>query len=153
MTETVPSLPGGDMTTEAFLARAPEVKLLNLRVVDITDTGSATRVIRLGGPDLAGFAYAPGQDLMILTDTSGGRIIRRRYTIRRSDAVELTVDLQVVTDTGGPGARWARGLAVGDPVEAVGPRGKITIAGGVDRHVFFGDDVAVPAIAAMIEAL
>ena len=29
-----PSLPGGDMTTEAFLARAPEVSQLNLRVLE-----------------------------------------------------------------------------------------------------------------------
>jgi NADPH-dependent ferric siderophore reductase len=153
VTETVPTLPGGDMTTEAFLARSPEVSLLNLRVVEITDTGSATRVIRLGGADLVGFAYAPGQDLMILADTSGGRIIRRRYTIRRSDPASSTLDVQVVTDSDGPGARWATALAVGDAVEAVGPRGKITIAAGVDRHVFLGDDVAAPAIAAMIEAL
>jgi NADPH-dependent ferric siderophore reductase len=63
------------------------------------------------------------------------------------------LDLQVVTESDGPGTRWARGLRVGDAVEAVGPRGKITLATGVPSHVFVGDDVALPAFAAMVEAL
>ncbi len=141
------------MTTEAFLARAPEVRLLNLTVVEVTDVGTAGRLIRVSGEDLAGFAYAVGQDLMILVDTAGGRIIRRRYTIRRFDPVDLVLDLHIVTDSDGPGARWTRELAVGDTFEAIGPRGKITIKPDVTAHVFVGDDVSAPAIAAMVEAL
>lgn len=154
MTESIPTPSGGaDMTTEAFLSRAPEVSLLNLRVVEATEIGTGSRLIRLGGEDLAGFAYAVGQDLMFLVDTSGGRIIRRRYTIRRFDPVEKVVDLHIVADIEGPGARWTRALTVGDSVEAIGPRGKITIADGTRTHVFIGDDVSTPAIAAMVEAL
>ena len=153
MTETVPTPSGGDVTTEAFLARVPEARLLKLRVVEVTDTGSANRLIRLGGDDLAGFTYDVGQDLMILVDTAGGRIIRRRYTIRRFDPVDLVLDLDIVTESEGPGARWVRGLVAGDRVEAIGPRGKITLAPGVESHFFVGDDVAAPAIAAMIEGL
>ncbi len=153
MTETVPSLPGGDMSTADFLARAPEVSLLTLRVAELVDLGANFSQIRLAGADLDGFTFAPGQDLMVLTDTSGGRVIRRRYTIRRLDAAAKTLDLQVVTDSAGPGARWAAGLRVGDTVEAIGPRGKITVASGADWHLFLGDDVAVPAISAMVEAL
>jgi NADPH-dependent ferric siderophore reductase len=59
----------------------------------------------------------------------------------------------VITDSDGPGGRWLRGLAVGDEVEGIGPRGKITLAQGVDWHLFIGDDVALPAFASMIEAL
>ncbi len=90
---------------------------------------------------------------MIVVDTSGGRIIRRRYTIRRFDAAAQLLDLQIIMHTGGPGARWARGLQVGDQIEALGPRGKITLATGVDWHLFIGDDVAIPGVAAMAEAL
>lgn len=153
MNLTVPSPAGGDFTTESFLARAPEVTLLNLRVEAITDSGTATRTLRLAGDDLAEFGYQPGQDLMILADSSGGRIIRRRYTIRRLDRAARTVDLQIVIDSDGPGAAWALALKVGDPVEAIGPRGKITIVPGADWYLFLGDDVAVPAICAMVEAL
>ena len=141
------------MTTEGFLARSPEVSLLKLRVVEITETGTATRVIRVGGDDLDGFSYAAGQDLMILVDTSNDRIIRRRYTIRRFDPVDRVLDLVIVTDSNGPGARWARSLAPGDAIEAIGPRGKITNVDSADHHVFIGDDVSAPAIAAMVEAL
>ena len=42
---------------------------------------------------------------------------------------------------------------VGDEVEGIGPRGKITLAQGVDWHLFIGDDIALPAFASMIEAL
>lgn len=153
MTETVPSLPGGDMSTADFLARAPEVSLLALRVTEIGDPGAGLREIRLTGDALADFTYQAGQDLMFLVDTSGGRTIRRRYTIRRFDPDSRTVDVSVAIDSSGPGARWASALRIGDEVEAIGPRGKITFAPDVDWHLFIGDDVAVPAIAAMVEAL
>jgi NADPH-dependent ferric siderophore reductase len=153
VTQNVPSPSGGDVTTEAFLARVPEVSLLSLRVVEATDVGTATRLIRLGGDDLAGFTYAVGQDLMFVVDTGNGRIIRRRYTIRRFDPIDRVLDLHIVTDSDGPGAVWTRALAVGDAVEAVGPRGKITLSDSVTSHLFIGDDVSAPAIAAMVEAL
>jgi NADPH-dependent ferric siderophore reductase len=154
VTDDIPTPGGGsDVTTEAFLARAPEVSLLNLHVVEATEIGSGSRLIRLGGDDLVDFGYAPGQDVMFVVDTANGRIIRRRYTIRRFDPVDRVLDLHIVVDIDGPGARWVRALTVGDQVEAIGPRGKITIAGGVDAHLFIGDDVSVHAIAAMVEVL
>jgi NADPH-dependent ferric siderophore reductase len=152
--DDVPTPSGGrDITTDDFLARVPEARQLGLRVREIDEIGTATRVIRLGGPDLADFAYVPGQDLMFLVDTSGGRIIRRRYTIRRFDRENQWLDLHIVTDSAGPGADWTRNLRVGDEVAAIGPRGKITAAAGVSTHLFVGDDVSTPAIAAMVEAL
>jgi NADPH-dependent ferric siderophore reductase len=153
MTATVPTFPGGDRTDADFLARAPELRRLTLTVAEAEDITPRTRHLRLTGPDLAQFSYAPGQDLMVLVDTSGGRIIRRRYTIRRFDRAALLLDLHAVVHTDGPGARWAQGLRPGDVVEAIGPRGKITLAEGASWHLFIGDDVAVPAMAAMVEAL
>jgi NADPH-dependent ferric siderophore reductase len=152
--QSIPTPSGGvDMTADDFLVRVPDTRLLDLRVVGIEETGTAMRAVRFASDDLAGFSYAPGQDLMVLVDTSAGRIIRRRYTIRRVDAADNIVELDVITDSDGPGGRWARGLAVGDRVEGIGPRGKITLADGAAWHLFVGDDVAVPAFAAMIEAL
>jgi len=158
-TEPIPTPPiptpsgGADFTTDDFLARVPEARALNLRVVGIEDTGTATRSVRFASDDLTGFGYAPGQDLMVLVDTSGGRIIRRRYTIRRLDVADNVVELVMITDSGGPGGRWARELRVGEEVEGIGPRGKITLSSGAEWHLFIGDDVAVPAFGAMIEAL
>jgi NADPH-dependent ferric siderophore reductase len=154
VTESIPTpSSGADISTEVFLSRSPEVSLLDLRVVETSAVGSGSRLLRIGGEDLAGFAYAPGQDLMFVVSAGDGRIIRRRYTIRRFDPVDLILDLLVVVDIDGPGARWVRALRTGDTVEAIGPRGKITIAEGVSTHVFIGDDVSAPAIAAMVEAL
>lgn len=153
MTETVPTFPGGDRTDADFLSRAPELRRLTLTVAEAVDLTPRTRRLRLSGPDLADFRYAAGQDLMVLVDRSGGRLIRRRYTIRSLDPTAQTLDLHAISHTDGPGARWVRGLRPGDQVEAIGPRGKITLAGDADWHLFIGDDVAVPAMAAMVEAL
>jgi NADPH-dependent ferric siderophore reductase len=153
MTEMVPTVPGGDRTDADFLARAPELRRLTLSVVEVAHITPRTRRLRLTGADLAEFSYVAGQDLMVLVDTSGGRIIRRRYTIRCFDAAARLLDLHAIVHTDGPGARWALGLRPGSTVEAIGPRGKITLATGAAWHLFVGDDVAVPAMAAMVEAL
>jgi NADPH-dependent ferric siderophore reductase len=63
------------------------------------------------------------------------------------------IELDVITDSDGPGGRFVSALQVGDEVEGIGPRGKITLAPAADWHLFIGDDVAVPAFAAMVEAL
>ena len=153
MTESVPTFPGGDRTDADFLARAPELHRLELSVLETEAITPRTRRLRLTGPDLQAFSYAAGQDLMVLVDTSGGRLIRRRYTIRRFDPSARLLDLHAIAHTDGPGARWVRGLRPGDTVHAIGPRGKITLAADAGWHLFVGDDVAVPAMAAMVEAL
>jgi NADPH-dependent ferric siderophore reductase len=149
----VPTLPGGDPKPADLLARAPELGHLRLRVAEVTDITARTRRIRLTGPGLDRFSYRPGQDLMVLVDTSAGRRIFRRYTVRRHGPAESVLDLHVATNTDGPGAGWARALRVDDQVEAIGPRGKITLVPHADWHLFVGDDVAVPAMAAMVEGL
>jgi len=49
--------------------------------------------------------------------------------------------------------RWADSVRVGDAVLAEGPRGRTVINGRADWHLLTGDETALPAIAAMIEAL
>jgi NADPH-dependent ferric siderophore reductase len=149
----IPSPSGGDFNTEAFLARSPETTLLRLRVATVAELPSGLREIRLQGQDLKSFSYEAGQDLMIPVFADGRRVIRRRYTIRRCDPSMACLDLHVVTDSTGPGSRWALSLTPGDEVEAIGPRGKIFLSPSADWHLFFCDDVAVPAVAAMVESL
>ena len=99
-----------------------------------------------------------GQDLMLSVPAEDGATFRRRYTIRRlvpdDPAVGLpVVELEIVAHGEGPGARWVRTAGPGDPVEAIGPRGKIPVDPEAAWHLFVGDESAVPAIFAMLEAV
>jgi NADPH-dependent ferric siderophore reductase len=124
--------------------------------LEIVESGPLTphmQRLRMTAPQLAGFGYAPGQDVMLLVDVEGNRPVRRRYTIRALDTVSRTLTLDVVLHGDGPGERWVRGARPGDTIEGIGPRGKITTAEGADWHVFVGDESALPAIFRMAESL
>jgi NADPH-dependent ferric siderophore reductase len=109
--------------------------------------------ILLTAPELAGFRYEPGQDVMLLVGADGQRPVRRRYTIRALDRTSLTLTLHVVRHGEGPGERWVREARPGDTIEGLGPRGKITTSPEADWHLFMGDESAMPAILAMAESL
>ena len=95
------------------------------------------------------------------------RPVLRTYTVRAARPELAEVDLDVVlhgADDGhaGPAAAWAAGAAVGDPVVLMGPdrpgRGR---AWGVEWAppatasclLLAGDETAVPAVGAILEAL
>ena len=82
-----------------------------------------------------------------------GLTVRRRYTIRHFDRNRLLMDLDFVMHGDGPGMRWAEGARAGAAIDAIGPRGKITLAPDSDWHLFAGDATAVPGALAMLEAL
>ncbi|HEU5418539.1 MAG TPA: siderophore-interacting protein [Streptosporangiaceae bacterium] len=111
------------------------------------------RRIELSAPELDGFSYAPGQDVMLLVAADGNRPVRRRYTIRSLDLAARQLTIDVVLHGDGPGERWIRATRPGDRIEGIGPRGKITINPAADWHLFMGDESALPAIFAMTEAL
>jgi NADPH-dependent ferric siderophore reductase len=109
--------------------------------------------LQLTAPELAGFQFAPGQDLMLLVAIDGNRPVRRRYTIRALDRANLLLTVDVVLHGAGPGERWVRSARPGDRIEAIGPRGKISPSLSADWHLFIGDESALPAIFAMTESL
>jgi NADPH-dependent ferric siderophore reductase len=119
-------------------------------------TPLVTRVV-VGGDDLVGFEFAPGQDLMLAipidAGTSDGGTINRRYTVRRADPVAGTVDLDLVVHGDGPGARWATDAPLGSSIAAVGPRGKVVPATDADWHLFVCDESGWAATAVMVESL
>lgn len=115
-------------------------------------TPSVQRIV-LTAPELDGFSYAPGQDIMLLVGAEGTRPVRRRYTIRSLDRTSRALTLNVVLHGEGPGERWITGASPGDRIEGIGPRGKITTRPAADWHLFMGDESAMPAIFAMTEAL
>jgi NADPH-dependent ferric siderophore reductase len=111
------------------------------------------RRVSLIGESLAGFAHRPGQSLVLGLRQAGGGLARRHYAIRRFDREELRLDLDLVTHGASPGVRWAQSARIGDPVLAEGPHGRIAVNPRADWHLFAGDESALPAIAAMLEAL
>ncbi|HVX21621.1 MAG TPA: siderophore-interacting protein [Acidimicrobiales bacterium] len=144
---------GGGLEASALVSRLPRVSALDLEVVATESVTPAMRRVRLRGDGLADLVVAPGQDLMVAVPADGQQHFRRRYTVRRLDRSAGTVDLDVVLHGDGPGARWAATVRPGDRVEAIGPRGKITVVPGADWHLFAGDESALPATFAMVESL
>jgi NADPH-dependent ferric siderophore reductase len=126
---------------------------LSFCVVETEQMSPSMERISLTAPELDGFSYAPGQDVMLLVAAEGPRPIRRRYTIRAFDPASLTLTLNVVLHGEGPGERWLRSARPGDTIDGIGPRGKITTSPTADWHLFMGDESAMPAILTMTESL
>ena len=126
---------------------------LDLEVVDSARLTPHMQRLRLTAPQLGGFGYLPGQDVMLLVAAEANRPVRRRYTIRRLDPAARLLTLDIVLHGDGPGERWVRSARPGDTIEGIGPRGKITTSAAAGWHLFIGDESALPAAFAMTEAL
>jgi NADPH-dependent ferric siderophore reductase len=126
---------------------------LRFSVVESDQMSPSMQRITLTAPELDGFSYAPGQDVMLLVAAEGTRPIRRRYTIRALDQETQMLTLNIVLHGAGPGERWLRTARPGDTIEGIGPRGKITPSPTADWHLFMGDESAMPAILTMTESL
>jgi NADPH-dependent ferric siderophore reductase len=79
---------------------------------------------------------------------------RRRYTVRAwdPDAHRLTIDFVVHGDSGVAGP-WAAHAQAGDVLVFTGPSGGYRPDPSADWHLMLGDESALPAIAASLEAL
>jgi len=79
---------------------------------------------------------------------------RRRYTVRAWDPERhrLTLDFVVHGDSGVAGP-WAAGARPGDALVFTGPNGGYRPDPAGDWHLLVGDESALPAIAASLEAL
>jgi NADPH-dependent ferric siderophore reductase len=80
--------------------------------------------------------------------------VTRTYTVRSWDAVagELTVDFVVHGDEGVAGP-WALAARPGDTLQLFGPGGAYSPAADAAWHLLAGDETALPAISAALEAL
>lgn len=80
--------------------------------------------------------------------------VLRTYTVRRIDraARTLTIDFVVHGDEGVAGP-WAARARAGDRIHLIGPGGAYAPATEPDWHLVVGDDAALPAVAAALEAM
>ena len=137
---------------EALAARLG-AQVWTLEVEGVLDLSPSMRRIHLRclEPEVPG--AAPGNDLTLAIATRGDTTVRRRYTIRHLDPVRRSVDLDFVVHGEGPAAGWAKSAEVGTEIEAIGPRGKVTLVPDVDWHLFVGDDSFLPASLEMLSSL
>jgi NADPH-dependent ferric siderophore reductase len=136
-----------------FSGRLKGSYLLDLEVVGVSEVAPHVRLITMASSDLVGFEYTPGQDLLF-EFPDGNRALRRRYTIRRSNPAEGIADFEIeIHDGRGPATRWAAKAEVGEHLEAIGPRGGISLRPTATSHLFVVDDSAMPAAFALVEAL
>lgn len=142
------------------------------RVVQLTPH---MRRITLTGDDLAGFPVEssgahiklflprPGQDRPVLPRLSpNGPVwppkdiapITRTYTVRRYDPVARKLDIDfVLHGDSGPASKWAGQAQPGDRVGIAGPGGPRLYVPDAECYLLAGDMTALPAIAAVLEAL
>ena len=121
-------------------------------VVAASQLTARMRRVTVQADAMRNIAITPAQDVELLLRDDTGRRVKRRYTIRHSrpDAGEL--DLDVLLHGTGPGALWGANAQPGDAVEFQGPRGKLELR-SAPSHLLVGDESAIPAIAAICEAL
>jgi NADPH-dependent ferric siderophore reductase len=136
--------PGGPLADAA---------LWDLEVVEAGLLTPTFRRLVLTAPGIEGLQYAPGQDLMLRIPLGADRVVNRRYTIRGFDRVARTVVVDVSVHGKGPGTDWISAAEAGDRIQAIGPRGKITLRPDADWHLFVADETGLPGALAMIEAL
>jgi NADPH-dependent ferric siderophore reductase len=87
-------------------------------------------------------------------DPGAVRAVFRTYTVRRHRpaAGEIDIDFVLHGDTA-PGSRWAARATPGDHVGVWGPGAMYDPPAGTDWRLIAGDETALPAMAAIIEAL
>jgi len=149
-----------DMTTDRLLdlvgvvgGPLAEASLFHLEVVEAGPLTPTFHRVVLTASNLQGLRYQAGQDLMLRIPQMDDRVLNRRYTIRDFDPARAAVTVDVSLHGAGPGTDWIRAARIGDRIDAIGPRGKITLREDADWHLFVADETGQPGALAMIEAL
>lgn len=130
----------------------------------VTGTERRTPVIRrvrFSSPDLSAFAGSPFTDRYVKLEfpqPAGDPPVVRTYTALEprldpeTGAGTLAVDFVTHGDVGVAGP-WARRAEVGDRLRARGPGGAYAPDPAADWHLLVGDESAVPALGAALDAL
>ena len=131
-----------------------DASLWNLEVVETRSLSPTMHRIVLTAPGLERLRYSPGQDVMLRVPRTDGNVTNRRYTIRSYEPARPAVTIDVSLHGAGPGTDWIRAACeIGDRIDGIGPRGKVTPRMDADWHLFIGDETGMPGALAMMEAL
>lgn len=125
-------------------------------VVDIIDVTPRMRRITIVGESLPLLGIRlPGQWMKVFVPTPGDEPpAGRAYTIRQFDRAAGRIAFDVVLHgDDGPGSRWAGRARRGDRLDVGGPRAGHMIDRGAASYILAGDATALPAIAAILDAL
>jgi NADPH-dependent ferric siderophore reductase len=146
----VPSKTVHESSTALAKRLSVEAVVASIATIErVTPTLLAVTLAHERATALAGF---PGNDVMVRVPIRGETATRRRYSVRSVDGPSRKFTIWVSTTHDGPGATWARGLAPGDDVDLVGPRGKIPLDPAANWHLFVGDATAFAAFYRMADA-
>ncbi|MGF6886484.1 NADPH-dependent ferric siderophore reductase [Nocardia sp. GAS34] len=141
----------GDRLLDRFFTTA--------HILEIERIAARTIRLRLGGPELGGLTWIPGQQLRIATGTAetGNPLARmgelRTYSVWHHDPDAGELHLCVLDHGDGPGARWARTAQVGQEVRFRGPEGSFTLRDDAPYHLFAGEETAAVAFGPMLRAI
>lgn len=125
-----------------------------LNVTNTTQITTHMRRITLGGDGMRSFpqdqttAYVK----LMLGQTSTGKNIMRTYTVRSQRDNEIDVDF-VLHEHGGPAAKWAESVQIGDKIILGGPGPKKLLNPNANWYLIVGDMTALPAISGNLEQL
>lgn len=121
----------------------------------IVDNGCTDKYVKLAFPR-PGVTYPTPFDVAAIREAMPREDwpLVRTYTVRSLDhaAAEMVIDFVVHGDTGVAGP-WALAAAPGDEITLMGPGGAYAPSPEADAHVLVGDEAALPAIAAALEAV
>jgi NADPH-dependent ferric siderophore reductase len=166
----------GVTSAEALMAQMRSIRTFVTRVVRTEQLTPAMRQITVGGGDLVDFApigadqfvhvLAPPpsrSELTVDRDFSweayqrmdaAERPVGAYYTVRRWRPEVHEIDLVVVLHgDDGEGSAWARRVQPGDPVALWGPRQAFEPPADRAWYLLVADETALPAVAAILEAL
>ncbi|MDO9395660.1 MAG: siderophore-interacting protein [Herbiconiux sp.] len=136
-----------------LIARAPRAPRPRLQLEVLRREQLSPHLVRLhlGGPGFAAFTDNGFTDRYVKIVFGD---VTRTYTVRsvEADRGQIAVDFVVHGDEGIAGP-WAAAAEPGETVTFSGPGGAYAPDADADWHLFAGDESALPAIAAALEAL
>ena len=130
-----------------------DASLWHLGVIEARPLSPNIHRLVVTADGLGKLRFSAGQDLMLRIELPDVRVVNRRYTIRKSDPSVPSVTFDVSLHASGPGTDWIRSARAGSRIDAIGPRGKVTLSAAALVHVFICDETGMPGALAMIESM
>lgn len=130
--------------------RAHESRMVDAKVVGCVDVATGVREIRLRGPAFGVVTAKPGAHVPVEV----GAGVHRTYSVWTHDPGTASLALRIVSHSaGGPGARWAASVPVGQRVRIGLPRNRITLEPAARYHVFVGEETGAVPLLTMVAAV